>query len=125
MQLALSLLSYPWLQRKYFDMHLLDNRCKPYHTNVTHIIVKTKYGECKTIKDNSSDSVTYRNIFIAYVRAASGKPITRVPDVLFPLQCQFNHREIASSERNHEETSYPPGNQSKDCTEITCLLWLT
>ena len=96
MQLALDRAAYPWLQPKYFDMHLLDNSCRPYHVNFTHIIVKTSYGDCKTEAENSSHGVTYRNILMALVRVPSGIPVTRVPDVWFPFQCRADHKKMAS-----------------------------
>ena len=112
MQLTLNRLTYPWLQPKYFDMHLVDNRCRPYHVNFTHIIVKTTYGNCKTVAYNSSYDVTYRNILMAFVKAPSGILITRVPDVLFPFQCRFNHKKRASisSELIEDTLNYPLGN---------------
>jgi len=97
MQLTLNRSTYPWLQPKYFDMHLLDNSCRPYHVNFTHIVVKTTYGNCKTVVKNSSHDVTYRNIFMAMVRTSSAKVITRVPNVWFPFQCRFDHTKMEST----------------------------
>ena len=96
MQLTLDRLTYPWLHPKYFDMHLLDSNCRPYHVNFTHIMVKTKYVNCKTVKRNSPSGVTYRNTLIASLRPQPGTIITRVPDVLFPFQCQPNHGKLSS-----------------------------
>ena len=96
MQLTFNRSTYPWLQPKYFDMHLLDNSCRPYHVNFTHIVVKTTYGNCKTVAKNSSHDVTYRNIFMAMVRTSSAKVITRVPNVWFPFQCRFDHTKMES-----------------------------
>ena len=112
MQLTLDRLIYPWLQPSYFKMHLLDNRCYPSVVNETHIIVKTSFRECKTMKKNSSLLITYRNILMAFVRAPPGRVITRVHDVFFPFQCRFEHKKVASisTELNEAAVSYPSGN---------------
>lgn len=109
MQLTLDRLIYPWLQPSYFKMHLLDNRCYPSVVNETHIIVKTSFRECKTMKKNSSLRITYRNILMAFVRAPPGRVITRVHDVFFPFQCRFEHKKVASisTELNKAAVSYP------------------
>ena len=111
MQLTLDRLTYPWLHPKYFDMHLIAGNCRPYHVNFTHIIVKTTYGECKTMKRNSADGVIYRNILMAFVKAQPGELVTRVPDVLFPFQCRFDHKKMTSipSKKDVKITS-PKGN---------------
>ena len=92
-------------------MHLIAGNCRPYHVNFTHIIVKTTYGECKTMKRNSADGVIYRNILMAFVKAQPGELVTRVPDVLFPFQCRFNHKKMTSipSKKDVKITS-PKGN---------------
>ena len=112
MQLTLDRLIYPWLQPSYFKMHLLDNRCYPYLVNETHIIVKTSFRECKTMKKNSSHRITYRNVLMAFVRGPPWRVITRVPDVFFPFQCRFDHEKMASisTELNEVAGSYPSGN---------------
>lgn len=33
---------------------------------------------------------------MAFVRAQPGKLVTRVPDVLFPFQCRFDRKKMAS-----------------------------
>lgn len=111
MQLTLDRLTYPWLHQKYFDMHLIDDNCRPYHVNFTHIIVKTTYRECKTMKINSADGVIYRNTLMAFVKAQPGELVTRVPDVLFPFQCRFDDKKMTSipSKKDVKITS-PKGN---------------
>ncbi|XP_022782999.1 uncharacterized protein LOC111323825 [Stylophora pistillata] len=96
MQLTLDRLTYPWLHPKSFDMHLLDSSCRPYHVNFTHIKVKTKYNECKTVGMNSSGGVAYHNVLIALLRPEPGRLVTRVPDILFPFHCQPNLRKVSS-----------------------------
>ena len=108
MQLTLNRLTFPWLHPKYFDMHLLDDNCGPFHVNFTHIIVKTTYGECKTVRTNSADGVIYRNILMALVRVQPEKVITRVPDVLLPFQCRFDRKKITSIS---SKMSGPKGNE--------------
>ncbi|KAL9978550.1 hypothetical protein ACROYT_G016078 [Oculina patagonica] len=95
MQLTLDRVTYPWLHPNFFDIHLMDDNCRPYHMNFTHIIVKTTYGECKTVKKNSADGVIYRNILMAFVKARPGELVTRLPDVLFPFQCRFDRKQKA------------------------------
>ena len=99
MQLTLSRATFPWLQPGYFDMHLRDKNCRPYHVNSTHIIVKTTYGDCKTVAKTSSRDVIYRNVLKALATTLSAIPgtlATRVPDVLFPFQCRFDREQMDS-----------------------------
>lgn len=107
MQLTLNRMTYPWLHPKYFDMHLLDNNCRLFHVNFTHIIVKTTYGECKTSRRSTADGVIYGNILMAFVRFQPGQVITRVPDAFFPFQCRFDAKKMTSVS---SKTSNPKGN---------------
>ena len=112
MQLTLDRLTYPWLQPKYFDMRLLDSNCRPFHVNVTHVIVKTKHEECNTVRTNSPGGVIYRNILMALLRPQPGRLVTRVPNVLFPFQCRFDPKKVASiSSKNNLKMITPIGNE--------------
>ena len=112
MQLTLDRLTYPWLQPKYFDMRLLDSNCRPFHGNVTHVIVKTKHEECNTVRTSSPGGVIYRNILMALLRPQPGRLVTRVPDVLFPFQCRFDPKKVASiSSKNNLKMITPIGNE--------------
>lgn len=121
MQLNLDRLMYPWLQPSYFNMHLLDNHCQPYIINMTHIIVKTSFKDCKTMEKNSPRRITYRNILMAFVRAPSWKVITRVPDIFFPFQCHFEREKVASvsTELNEVLVSYPSEPLAADKSKST------
>ena len=107
MQLTLNRFTYPWLHPKYFDMHLLDNNCRLFHVNFTHITVKTTYGECRTSRRSTADGVIYGNILMAFVRFQPGQVITRVPDVFFPFQCRLDLKKMTSIS---SKTSNPKGN---------------